>query len=171
MFILILLITIIIFIIYNQAIKDMVTEALVNMEGNTEGDKMQIFVKTPTGKTITLTVENTVTIKNIKSIIMNMMGWNIQIKQQRLIYHDQQLEDSFTLSGYNIQNEDTITITLGLRGGGKRAKSSVSVLASTPPVELSFHTPCGTTPVETPCVSAYEYLVHTPCGSAIPQGV
>ena len=100
MFILILLITIIIFTIYNQTIKHMVTEALVNMEDNTEGDKMQIFVKTPTGKTITLTVENTFTIKNIKSIIMNMMGWNIQINQQRLIYHDQQLEDSFTLSDY-----------------------------------------------------------------------
>ena len=124
MFILILPI-IIIYIIYNQAIKDMVTEALVNMEDNTEGDKMQIFVKTPTGKTITLTVENTFTIKNIKSIIMNMMGWNIQFNQQRLIYHDQQLEDSFTLSDYNIQNEDTITITLSLRGGGKRASPMI----------------------------------------------
>ena len=121
MFILIPLI-IIIYIIYNEVIKDLVTEALLKMEDNTEGDTdMQIFVKTPEGKVITLDVECSFTIKNIKAIIMNLL--TIPTKHQRLLFMDQQLEDDHTLSDYSIQKEDTITLTLGLRGGGKRAKA------------------------------------------------
>ena len=61
-------------------------------EGDTEGDTdMQIFVKTPEGKTITLDVESSFTIKNIKAIIMNLL--TIPTKQQRLLFKNQQLED------------------------------------------------------------------------------
>ena len=85
MFILILLLLIIIiYILYNEAIKEQVTEALLNMADNSEGHMMQIFVKTIEGKTITLDVENTFTIKNIKDIVMNVEA--IPSKDQRLLF-------------------------------------------------------------------------------------
>ena len=65
---------------------------------------MQVFVKTPEGKVITLEVEDTFTIKNIKAIIMNLL--TIPTKQQRLLFMDQQLEDWCNLSDYSIQKED-----------------------------------------------------------------
>jgi len=82
---------------------------------------MQIFVKTPEGKVITLDVECSFTIKNIKAIIMNLL--TIPTKHQRLLFMDQQLEDDHTLSDYNIQNESTLHLVLLLRGGGKRPRN------------------------------------------------
>ena len=61
---------------------------------------MQIHVKTPEGKTITLDVEASTTIHNVKAIIQNMEG--IPRKQQRLIFKDKQLEDSHTLTSYDV---------------------------------------------------------------------
>ena len=61
-------------------------------------DMMQISVKHPDGKTITLDVESTFTIKNIKAIIMNMEG--TPTKQRRLPLMDMQLEDGYTISDY-----------------------------------------------------------------------
>lgn len=76
---------------------------------------MQIFVKTLTGRTMSLDVEENTSVNEVKRMIESAEG--VPHGDQRLIFEGKQLEDKQTLGDYNIQKESTLHLVLRLKGG------------------------------------------------------
>jgi len=73
---------------------------------------MQLFVKTLTGKTVSIEVEEGESIEDVKAKIAEKEG--IPPEQQRLIFGGQQLQDAKTLDDYNVGDDATLHLVLRL---------------------------------------------------------
>ena len=76
-----------------------------------KGTSMQIFVQTNDGKAIQLTVESSDIIMRVKAKVQVKLG--ISLGQQKLFFNEKRLDDSKTLSHYNVEDGSTLVLRLG----------------------------------------------------------
>ncbi|KAM3846289.1 2'-5'-oligoadenylate synthase 1-like [Vipera latastei] len=77
--------------------------------------QLNIFVKDLNSGTTNYTVNSSETVLGLKKMIE--ASKHIAVNQQRLTYHDKELEDGKTLDYYNIRSNETVYLLLRLRGG------------------------------------------------------
>ena len=87
--------------------KSSISNSLFQLRGG-----MQLFVKTLTGKTVTIDVEEGESIEDVKAKIAEKEG--IPPEQQRLIFGGQQLQDGKTIDDYDVGDDSTLHLVLRL---------------------------------------------------------
>ena len=97
--------------------KPIILRRQANCAARIEEEKcsLQVFVKTLTGKTITLEISPTNLIRQVKNKIQDKEG--VPSEEQRLIFAEKQLEDDHLVSDYGIKKDSTLHLVLNLRGG------------------------------------------------------
>ena len=81
---------------------------------------MQIFAKTPQGRSVLLTLTAAQTVGEVKKMIQDKEG--IPSELQRIVFAGKPLRDGHQLSFYDINPEATLHIALPIRGGTSTAQ-------------------------------------------------
>jgi ubiquitin len=83
------------------------------------GQPLQVFVKTVTGKTMTVDVQPTDTVDTVRQAIQTKEG--IPSNHQRLIFNGRQLKQEETIAESGLQNHSQVHMVLRLLGGTSRS--------------------------------------------------